>query len=91
MDGLLLALSAIFSLGMVLTFSSALHRVEDGELEALYVSGEMQTVLDAGIAIVPPFISETYPIDDAAMEIETSDGRVAVPREFEADVRNTDN
>lgn len=91
MEELLLALSAGLCLVVVITLYSALHRVEDGQFEALYVSGELRTVLDDGIAIVPPFVSETYPIDPSSMVIETNDGRVDLPSEFEADVRAAEN
>ncbi|WP_247728918.1 hypothetical protein [Halovivax limisalsi] len=76
-------------LAVLLVLYSAVHHVADGEKEALYVSGEMRTVLDEGITVVPPFVSETRAIDPETMTIETDDGRVDVPDEFEAEVRET--
>lgn len=66
---------------------SAVHVVEEGDLEALLVLGEMQTVLRPGLNVVPPFLSTTYPIDPSTMTMDRGDRRVDVPAEFEDEVR----
>lgn len=66
---------------------SSLLIVEEGELKAVLVFGEMEAVVEPGLNFVPPFISKTYPIAPRTMTIDKGSDRVAVPSEFEDDVR----
>lgn len=70
-----------------MTVYSSFHVVEEGDVEALLVFGQMKTVLHPGINFVPPFVSRTYPIDPRTMLVDTGHERVDVPDEFEDDVR----
>ena len=67
---------------------SSLLVVEEGEPKALLVFGEMEAVLEPGLTFVPPFVSKTYPIDPQTMTIDKGADHVAVPSEFEDDVRD---
>lgn len=83
MGGLLLVL-------LLVTAYSSVSVVQEGEIEALFTFGEMEAVLYPGLNIVPPFVSNTYPIDTEEMMIETSDGYVSVPQEFRQEIRKKD-
>lgn len=76
----------ILALALV-TVYSGVHVVEEGNLEALLVFGQMQRVLRPGLNVAPPFVSTTYPIDPGTMTIDKGAERVDVPEEFEAEVR----
>lgn len=71
---------------LIATVYSSVTIVEEGDLVALLVLGEMCAVLEPGINVTPPFVSRTYPIDATTMTIDRGDERVDVPEEFEADV-----
>ena len=79
----LLAILAVFGLLLY----SATHVVEEGEVEAVYVAGELQAVVDTGVYFYPPLISTTYPVDPDTMRIRTHDGDEPVPPEFQPVVR----
>lgn len=66
---------------------SSLRIVEEGDLEALLVLGEMRAVLHPGLNVVPPFVSKTYPIDPRTMTMDRGNDRVDVPAQFEDEVR----
>lgn len=66
---------------------SSITIVEEGDLRALLVFGQMRTVLEPGINFTPPFISKTYPIDTTTMSIDKGNDRVDIPEEFESEVR----
>ena len=72
---------------VIATVYSSLLIVEEGEVKAVLVFGEMEAVLEPGLNFVPPFVSKTYPIDPRTMTIDKGSDRVAVPSEFEDDVR----
>lgn len=71
----------------VLAVYSSLTIVEEGDLRALLVFGQMRTVLEPGINFKPPFVSKTYPIDTTTMTIDKGNDRVDIPEEFESEVR----
>lgn len=71
----------------VVTLFSSVQIVEEGQLEALLVFGEMQAVLEPGLDFVPPFVSTTYPIDPQTMTMDAGEETIQVPAEFEQDVR----
>lgn len=72
----------------VVTAARSIRIVEEGTLEALLVFGEMEAVLQPGLHIVPPFVSQTYPIDPSSMTMRTGDGRTDVPDEYRDEVRD---
>ena len=74
---LLVAAGAVYSSAVI---------VEEGDVRALLVFGEMKGVVGPGLHFVPPFVSETYPIDTMAITIAMGDEWVTVPEEFESDV-----
>lgn len=71
----------------VVAVYSSVTIVEEGDLRALLVLGQMRTVLEPGINFTPPFISTTYPIDTTTMTMDKGNDRVDIPEEFESDVR----
>jgi regulator of protease activity HflC (stomatin/prohibitin superfamily) len=82
-----LAVGALVVAAFFATLSSALHVVEAGTVEVLVVFGEERAVLEPGLVFVPPFVSETRPVDARTMTVDTGDRREPVPEEFEDDVR----
>jgi regulator of protease activity HflC (stomatin/prohibitin superfamily) len=84
----LVLVGAIVWLIIVLaTVYDALRRVEEGSVEALLVFGEMDAVLEPGLHFVPPFVSQTHPIDTQSMLIETDSETMQLPEEFKSEVR----
>ncbi|RKD94034.1 SPFH domain-containing protein [Halopiger aswanensis] len=83
----ILAISGVLLLTIAGAVYDGLQTVEEGELKALLVFGEMEAVLEPGLSFVPPFVSKTYPIDPQTMTIDTDDDRIAVPAEFESAVQ----
>lgn len=73
---------------LVATLKSAVHVVREGRIEALLVFGQMQAVLEPGLNVVPPFVSTTYPIDPRTARMDTGEETVAVPAEFEEEIRS---
>ncbi|MFC3958507.1 hypothetical protein [Halovivax cerinus] len=88
MDVTIRSVSGFVFLGTLVTLYSSIQIVAEGQQKALYVSEDFGTVRAEGYTIVPPFVSETDPIDQETMTIETDGDRVDVPAEFEADVRD---
>lgn len=80
----------VLVLGSVIAYSSV-RIVDEGELEALFVFGRMEAVLQPGLNVVPPLVSKTYPIDPRTTTIDRGDRRVEIPTEFEAEVREAAN
>lgn len=77
---------AVLVVGLLAAYRSV-RIVEEGRVEALLMFGEMQTVLHPGLNFVPPFVSNTYPIDPETMTMDASTGRVDIPPEFEDAIR----
>ena len=71
---------------VLLTLWSAIHTVQEGDVEIVLVFGEAQGILEPGLNIVPPFVSATYRIDLQTMQYETSHVRRAIPSEFRDEV-----
>lgn len=84
---LILSLVGVVLVVIVLAVYSSIRVVEEGTLEALLVFGKMEGVLRPGLNVVPPFVSKTCPIDPRTMMMDTGDDAVAIPEEFEDDVR----
>lgn len=83
----LVAAGVVLVLAAVTAYRS-LRIVEEGALEALLVFGQMEAVLRPGLNIVPPFVSQTYPIDPETMTMRTDVGRTEVPAEYRDEVRD---
>lgn len=79
--------TTVLLLGATIAVYSSFHIVEEGDVEALLVFGEMRAVLYPGINAIPPFVSQTYPIDRTTMLIDKGHEHVTVPYEFEDNVR----
>lgn len=77
-------------LGSVVVYTSV-RVVPEGELEALYVLGRMEGILEPGRNIVPPLVSKTYPIDPRTETIARGDERIEIPSAFEDEVRDAAN
>ena len=75
---------------LLVTLYSSVSVVREGEIEALFTFGEMEAVLYPGLNFVPPFVSNTYPIDTEGMVVKTDDGAVSVPQEFRQEIRKSD-
>jgi regulator of protease activity HflC (stomatin/prohibitin superfamily) len=82
-----LAAGALVVAAFLATLYSSLHVVEEGAVEVLVVFGEERTVLEPGLTFVPPFVSETRPVDVRTMTVGAGEGRETVPGEFEDEVR----
>jgi len=63
----------------VVSVYSAAVVVEDGRPEALFVLGELRAVLEPGLQFVPPFVSETYPVDPETETVDLGDRRLDLP------------
>ncbi len=50
-----------------------------GTPRALYVFGEFRAVLRPGVTVVPPFVSETYPVDPETGTVDLGDRQVDLP------------
>lgn len=86
----LVLLVSVVALGVAIpVIYSAVHVVDEGDVEALLVFGEVRAVMQPGIHIVHPFVSEACPIEPSTMRIDTGDRRIPVPDEFRADVRDS--
>lgn len=66
----------------VIVLYEAVLVVDDGDPQALYVLGEFRMILEPGLYFVPPFVSETHPVDPASMTVDLGDRRVEVPEEY---------
>ena len=76
-----LLVSLFLLAGVVVIGYSATEIVSDGEVEALFVGGEFETLLSPGINVVPPFISSTYHVDPHQLTIDRDDGPTSLPPE----------
>jgi regulator of protease activity HflC (stomatin/prohibitin superfamily) len=77
---------AVLVVGLVAAYRSV-RIVDEGELEAILVFGEMKGVLRPGLNVVPPFVSKTYPVDPRTMTMDKDGEQVDVPAAFESEVR----
>jgi len=87
---LIVTLLGVLLVLVVVVVAASLHRVPEGDVEALFVFGDMTAVLRPGLNFVPPFVSATYPIDAEAMVVRTDDGTTPVPDEYRGTVSDTD-
>lgn len=87
MDFTLVSLAVVLLALVLVTAYTSVQVVDDGELEALYVFGRMEGVLEPGRNIVPPLVSKTYPIDPRTEKINRGNELIEIPSEFEAAVR----
>lgn len=81
----ILSLLGFIVLLLVLMLSAATVVPED-QVMAVYVFGDLKGVVGTGVYFFPPFVTTTYPVDTAEMEILTDDGPKPVPPEFERQV-----
>lgn len=79
---LYLALFVALTVIILTALWSSVHRIPEGDLEILLVLGEEQQILEPGLYITPPLVSETYPIDFQTMQYETGHGRRSIPSEL---------
>jgi len=85
-----LVMGAVLLVLLLVTAYSSVTVVREGEIEALFTFGEMEAVLYPGLNFVPPYVSNTYPIDTDDMTVDTGDGYVSVPQEFRQEIRKSD-
>lgn len=85
-----LVVGGVFLVLLGVTMYKSIHVVEEGELEALLVFGEMDAVLEPGLNFIPPFVSKVYPIDIGEMVMETGDGTKNIPQEYIQEIRKSD-
>jgi len=62
------------------------HRVPDGRVEVLVVSGEEERILGPGTHFLSPVGARAYRVDPEAMTYETPTGSLPVPEDLRADV-----
>ncbi len=62
------------------------HRVPDGQVEVLVVSGEEERILGPGTHFLSPVGARSYRVDPEAMTYETPTGSLPVPEDLRAEV-----
>jgi len=85
-----LVVGGVFLVLLGVTLYKSICVVNEGELKALVVFGEMDAVLKPGLNFVPPFASKVYPIDTDNMVMETGEGIKNIPQEYIQDIRTSD-
>lgn len=85
---LTLAPAVLLIVAAVLVWASA-HRVPEGEIEVLVVSGEERRILGPGTHFLSPFGAQTYPVDPETMSYEAPTGSLPLPSELRAEVDRT--
>jgi|SRR6056297_3517956 len=72
----------LFLTAAAVTFRSSLHTVREGNIEILFVFGEVEAILEPGLNFVPPFVSSSYPVDLRTMQYETPEGSELIPPSY---------